>query len=160
MYRFVVRLRMPPLRERREDLPQLVELFLKKQGTPTARISAEAMELFMAYDWPGNVRELENILHQSLLLSPFGLILPEHVPEKLRTAPLKEAFPDLSPLEVAEREKIFQTLKIAGWNRSRTAQILDIDRKTLRMKMQKYGLNDQAPSGGADSGETPSEKGK
>ena len=73
LYRFVVRLQVPPLRSHREDLPQLVESFLKKWGYPTVRISDEAMELFLAYEWPGNVRELENVLRQTLLLSPFCL---------------------------------------------------------------------------------------
>jgi len=160
VYRFVVRLRLPSLRDRREDLPQLVEHFLHKQGTSAARISAEAMECLMAYDWPGNVRELENILRQALLLSPFGMILPEHLPEKILACGGRTEFPGLSPLEAVEREKILQILREAGWNRSRAARILDIDRKTLRLKMQKYGLADQEPGGGAVPGEDPSAKGK
>ena len=70
LYRFVVRLQVPPLRAHKEDLPQLIESLLKKLGYPTVRISDEAMELLMSYDWPGNVRELENVLRQTLLLSP------------------------------------------------------------------------------------------
>ena len=139
LYRFVVRLQVPPLRVHKEDLPQLIESFLKKWGYPTVRISDEAMELLMTYDWPGNVRELENVLRQTLLLSPFTVILPENLPAKLR--PSHSGEPTLlSPLETAERQQILQTLEITAWNQSRAAQRLGIDRKTLRTKIQRYGL--------------------
>jgi len=139
LYRFVVRLNVPPLRAHKEDLPQLIESFLKKWGCPTARISDEAMELMMSYDWPGNVRELENVLRQTLLLSPFAVILPENLPEKLRPPALADSCP-LTPLETAERRQILQTLESADWNQSRAALRLGIDRKTLRTKIQRYGL--------------------
>lgn len=139
LYRFIVRLHIPPLREHKEDLPQLTESILKKLGYPSVRISDEAMELFMAYDWPGNVRELENILQQTLLMSPFAVILPENLPS--RFLPKKAEVPlAISPLESAERDQILQTLKVTSWNQSRTAQLLGIDRKTLRSKIQRYGL--------------------
>ena len=140
LYRFVVRLRVPPLRAHREDIPQLVESFLKKWGYPTVRISDEAMELFLACDWPGNVRELENVLRQTLLLSPFAMILPENLPEKLRTARATELLPLLMPLETAERQQILQTLESTAWNQSQAAQRLGIDRKTLPTKILHYGL--------------------
>ncbi len=139
LYRFVVRLQVPPLRGHREDLPLLIESFLKKWGYPTVRISDEAMELFMAYDWPGNVRELENVLRQTLLLSPYALILPENLPEKFRPSRSPEVSL-LTPLETAERQQILQMLEGTGWNQSRAAQRLGIDRKTLRTKIQRYGL--------------------
>jgi len=139
LYRFVVRLLIPPLREHKEDLPLLVESLLKKLGYANVRVSDEAMELLIAYDWPGNVRELQNVLQQTMLLSPFLLILPDNLPERFRQkreAPL----PQLMPLEGAEREQILQALRTASWNQSRTAQLLGIDRKTLRSKIQRYGL--------------------
>jgi len=139
LYRFVVRLQVPPLRAHKEDLPQLIESLLKKLGYPTVRISDEAMELLMSYDWPGNVRELENVLRQTLLLSPFTVILPENLPAKLRP-PRSEGATLLSPLETAERQQILQALEITAWNQSRAAQRLGIDRKTLRTKIQRYGL--------------------
>ncbi|MBU2054167.1 MAG: sigma-54 dependent transcriptional regulator [Proteobacteria bacterium] len=139
LYRFVVRLHVPPLRAHKEDLPQLIESFLKKWGYPTVRISDEAMELLMSYDWPGNVRELENVLRQTLLLSPFAVILPENLPEKLRgIRGAEESL--LTPLETAECQQILQALESAAWNQSRAAQRLGIDRKTLRTKIQRYGL--------------------
>jgi len=141
LYRFVVRLHIPPLRGHREDIPQLVKSLLKKIGHPTVRVSDEAMERFMAYSWPGNVRELENVLQQTLLLSPFAVILPENLPIRFRRE-TNEA-PSLSPvtpLEGAERDQILQTLKSTSWNQSRAAALLGIDRKTLRSKILRYGL--------------------
>jgi DNA-binding NtrC family response regulator len=139
LYRFVVRLHMPPLREHKEDLPQLIESLLKKIGYPTVRISDEAMELLIAYGWPGNVRELQNVLEQTLLLSPFMVILPEHLPERFRLK-RDETLPLLPPLEEAERKQIIQALQTTSWNQSQAAQLLGIDRKTLRTKIQRYGL--------------------
>lgn len=141
LYRFVVRLHIPPLRKHKEDIPQLVKSLLKKIGHPTVRVSDEAMERFMAYDWPGNVRELENVLQQTLLLSPFAVILPENLPLRFRPERAEEpALPSVTPLEAAERDQILQTLRTTSWNQSRTATLLGIDRKTLRSKIQRYGL--------------------
>jgi len=139
LYRFVVRLHMPSLREHKEDFLQLIEFLLKKMGYPNVRISDKAMELLLAYDWPGNVRELENVLQQTLLMSPFMIVLPEHLPERFR--PRQESnLPFLMPLEGAERMQILQTLESTSWNQSKTAQLLGIDRKTLRTKIQRYRL--------------------
>ncbi len=146
LYRFIVRLRIPPLRERRPDIPLLIETMLKKLGYPDVRVSPEAMETLMAYDWPGNVRELENVLRQTLLLSPFVVILPENLPDRFRTRAAVKAQadgPQWTPLEEAEREQIVQTLKKTDWNQSRAAEILGIDRKTLRTKIRRYGLQEK-----------------
>jgi len=139
LYRFVVRLHIPPLRAHKEDLLQLIESLLKKMDYPQVRISAEAMELLTTYDWPGNVRELENVLQQTLLMSPFMVILPEHLPERFRLRQ-ETTLPFLTPLEDAERVQILQTLESTSWNQSKAAQLLGIDRKTLRNKIQHYGL--------------------
>jgi DNA-binding NtrC family response regulator len=122
LYRFIVRLRIPSLREHKEDVPSLIESMLKKFGYPGVRISVEAMELLMSYAWPGNVRELENVLQQTLLLSPFVVVLPENLPDRFRKQSSGEEneanmdLPDLTPLERAERDKILLTLKAASWN--------------------------------------------
>ena len=146
LYRFIVRLRVPPLREHKDDIPLLIESLLKKFGYPNVRISLEAMELLMAYSWPGNVREMENVLQQTLLLSPFAVVLPENLPEHFQQQKENKedaALSNLSPLEAAERDKILQTLKETSWNQTKTAQLLDIDRKTLRLKIRRYGLLDE-----------------
>jgi DNA-binding NtrC family response regulator len=139
LYRFVVRLHMPPLREHKEDLPQLIESLLRQMNCPTVRISDEAMERLFAFDWPGNVRELKNVLQQTLLLAPFMVILPEHLPERFRPKQ-NQKLPPLSPLEGAERKQILQALQSTAWNQSRAAHLLGIDRKTLRVKIQHYEL--------------------
>lgn len=139
LYRFVIRIAMPPLRKHREDLPQLVEAILKRLGHPSIRLSQETMELLIAYDWPGNVRELENVLQQAILLSTSMLILPENLPPRLhKPNELKESA--LSPLDEIQREQIIKTLKDTGWNQSRAARILGIDRKTLSSRINDYGL--------------------
>lgn len=139
LYRFVVRLHMPALRTHKEDLPLLIRSLLQKIGYSAVRISDEAMELFTAYEWPGNVRELQNVLEQTLLLSPFSIILPENLPERLQQKRTPD-LPPLTPLETAERAQILQTLRTTFWNQSRAAQLLGIDRKTLRAKIQRYGM--------------------
>ena len=146
LYRFIVRLRVPPLREHKDDIPLLIESLLKKFGYPNVRISLKAMELLMAYSWPGNVREMENVLQQTLLLSPFEVILPENLPEHFQQQKERKeevTTSNLSPLETAERDKILQMLKETSWNQSKTAQLLCIDRKTLRIKIRRYGLLDE-----------------
>jgi len=154
LYRFIVRLHIPSLREHKDDIPLLIESLLKKFGYPSVRISPEAMELLMANSWPGNVRELENVLQQTLLLSPFVVVLPENLPDRFwRQKESKEniAPADMGPLEEAERDQIRQTLKVASWNQSKTAQMLGIDRKTLRLKIRRYGLLDEKPSAAGTS---------
>ncbi len=146
LYRFIVRLHIPPLRDRIADIPLLIETMLKKLGYSGVRVSMEAMELLMAYDWPGNVRELENVLQQTLLLSPFVVILPENLPDRFRkntSSPRSAELPEMTPLDEAQREQILQTLKKTSWNQSRAAEILGIDRKTLRMKIRRYGLQEE-----------------
>jgi DNA-binding NtrC family response regulator len=152
LYRFIVRLRIPPLREHTEDIPLLIESMLKKFGYPGVRISVDAMELLMAYNWPGNVRELENVLQQTLLLSPFVVVLPENLPQRFQLKKENREninLPGMTPLEEVERNKILQTLQAVSWNQSKAAQLLGIDRKTLRLKIRRYVLSDESiPSGG------------
>jgi len=146
LYRFIVRLRIPPLRERRGDIPLLIDAILKKLGYSGVRVSAEAMELIMAYDWPGNVRELENVLQQTMLLSPFVVIVPENLPARFRCKTENEKSnggQEMTPLEEAQKEQILQALRKTSWNQSRAAAALGIDRKTLRMKIRRYGLREE-----------------
>jgi len=139
MYRFVVRMVTPPLRAHKGDLPQLIHAILQKNDLNGIHISPDTMKMFYAYDWPGNVRELENILRQTQLLCPYPVILPEHLPAQFHRRP-GAVPPAFTPLEEAERTQILQTMKAHGWNQSRAAQILGIDRKTLRAKMLRYWL--------------------
>ena len=134
----VVSIRIPPLRERREDIPLLAEHFAQKHGRAEgSAISPEARELLLAHDWPGNVRELENVIARALALNPSGVVLPEDLPDALRSArPAVAAAPlpdtsDRPSLAELERRYASQVLLETGGNKTRAAEILGIDRKTL-----------------------------
>ncbi len=134
----VVTLRIPPLRERREDVPVLAEHFAAKHGRGEgAAVSAQARELLLAYDWPGNVRELENVIARALALNPSGVIVPADLPDRVRGAapapakglPLPPGFrPSLDDLS---RRYVALVLQECGGNKTRAAEQLGIDRKTL-----------------------------
>ncbi|HET7754205.1 MAG TPA: sigma-54 dependent transcriptional regulator [Anaeromyxobacteraceae bacterium] len=132
----VVNIRIPPLRERREDIPLLAEhLAAKHARGASVAITPAAQELLVAYDWPGNVRELENVIARALALNPSGVIVPDDLPEKLRGPVGVFASPDRPgarpTLADVERRYAAQVLAETGGNKSRAAEILGIDRKTL-----------------------------
>ncbi len=134
----VVAIRIPPLRERREDVPLLAEHFAHKHGRGEGgAISSPARDLLLAYHWPGNVRELENVVARALALNPSGVILPDDLPEAIRTGHAAEPAPpggageERPTLEELERRYARQVLRETGGNKSRAADILGIDRKTL-----------------------------
>jgi len=134
----VVTLRIPPLRERREDVPLLAEHFAAKHGRGEGgAISPEVRELLQAYDWPGNVRELENAIARALALNPSGIVVPADLPERIRGAvadpakgpPLPRGYrPTLDELS---RQYAALVLAECGGNKTRAAEQLGIDRKTL-----------------------------
>jgi len=137
----VVNIQIPPLRERREDIPLLVDHFLKKICQQTnrgelPRVSAAAMDLLLNHDWPGNVRELENAVERALVIG--------RGPE-LQPADFSFQFQQPSPpagrtLADIEREYIERVYRECGGNHSRAARILDIDRTTLYNKLRRYGI--------------------
>jgi len=134
----VVSIRIPPLRERREDIPLLAEHFAQKHGRAEgSAISPEARELLVAYDWPGNVRELENAVARALALNPSGVVIPEDLPDAIRLAQAEPApvpLPqpgDRPTLAELEQRYAAQVLSETGGNKTRAAEILGIDRKTL-----------------------------
>ncbi len=135
----VVTLRIPPLRERREDVQLLAEHFAAKHGRGEgAAVSPEARELLQAYGWPGNVRELENIIAQALALNPSGVVVPADLPERIRSGTASEPArgPLLPPgyrptLDELSRRYAALVLAEAGGNKTRAAELLGIDRKTL-----------------------------
>jgi DNA-binding NtrC family response regulator len=135
----VVSIRIPPLRERREDIPLLAEHFAQKHGRAEgSAISPEAREILLAHDWPGNVRELENVIARALALNPSGVVLPEDLPEAIRSArpggSAPAPLPDVSDrpsLAELERRYASQVLQENGGNKTRAAEVLGIDRKTL-----------------------------
>ncbi len=134
----VVTLRIPPLRERREDIPLLAEHFARKHARSGAgTISPAARDLLAAYRWPGNVRELENVVARALALNPFGVVLPEDLPETVRAPSPPEppraglAVEGRPTLAELERRYAAQVLRETGGNKTRAAEVLGIDRKTL-----------------------------
>jgi len=143
----VVEVRVPPLRERKADIPQLVDHLLNKINAElhrkVTRIPAEVMDHFMGYDWPGNVRELENLLTRAVVLTQGQVLLPESIPD------LGRAFAgDNGPgtlgvrsLQAVEKEHIDHVLRLTGWNRGEACRLLGISRPTLRAKIRKYDLH-------------------
>jgi DNA-binding NtrC family response regulator len=153
LYRInVITLSIPSLRERPEDIPLLVDYFLKNRVRPRELIMIEpkALELLMKYDWPGNVRELENVIERASILCKENLICVEDIalPIGKRTGFIKEADGAAgglligSAVSVHEIEKVHiaGVLKTVGWNKNTAAQILGISLKTLYTKIQQYNL--------------------
>jgi two-component system response regulator HydG len=144
----VLSIHLPPLRERREDIPLLAEAFLKKHMTAMnksiAGISPEAMNLLMNYDWPGNVRELENAIERALVIGKGPEIAPLDFPMQL-TVPHTSCG---RRLEDVARAHIERVLEASGWNLTHAAEILAIDRSTLYSKIKSYGLKRHTPAGG------------
>jgi two-component system, NtrC family, response regulator AtoC len=131
----VVTIRIPPLRDRREDVPLLAEHFAAKLGRAEAAVTQPVRELLVGYDWPGNVRELENVIARALALNPSGVIVPEDLPEAIRRAvppPLPAVAAGERPtLSELERRYAAQVLAEQSGNKTRAAEVLGIDRKTL-----------------------------
>jgi DNA-binding NtrC family response regulator len=149
----VIPLDLPPLRERAEDVPELVELiFLKtktKHRRPNLTLSPSLLPYFSAYRWPGNIRELENVIERLVVLTRGDEITLGDLPDILRRErPALEALHlDLPPegisLEAVEKELLLRALKKSNWNQTQAARYLDLSRKTLIYRMEKYGIRDE-----------------
>ncbi|MCK4385959.1 MAG: sigma-54-dependent Fis family transcriptional regulator [candidate division Zixibacteria bacterium] len=131
---------IPPLRERRSDIPLLCNYYLKKLANSTNKavtgISPDAMEKLKQYDWPGNVRELRNAIERAIVVAKGSSITVDDLPIPSSS----KALPDDQSLEAVERAQIKNVLEQMGWNITRSAEILGIDRATLYHKIEKYGL--------------------
>lgn len=144
---------LPPLRERKEDIPLLVDYFIAKHNKALnlsiQSISRQAMDMLCSYDWPGNVRDLENAIQSAMILSPEGVIQTAHLPlrvkgyeqtESIGTVPSEgSSIKDVNAQ--VEKELILETLKKNNFNRTLTAEALNISRKTLFNKMRKYEID-------------------
>lgn len=141
----VVNLVVPPLRDRREDIPKLVEHFFSRfrlPGQEPKSLSPEAMALLVGYAWPGNVRELANTIERLVLLVPGTIIQPEDLPPNIRPAadlPSREEAVPL-PLNEVERLSIIRALKYTHGKKAPAARLLGIDVKTLSSKIQRYNI--------------------
>lgn len=140
----VVPIRLPALREREGDIPELVKYFLERfnrQLNKSIGISERALLLLCQYPWPGNIRELENMINRLVVIKDSKLIEPEDLPPEFRTLPdltLKQFSPSM-PLAEVEREYILKVLAEENNNISRAAKILGITRKTLHNKLNRFG---------------------
>lgn len=147
----VIHLHIPPLRERPFDIPLLVEHFLNKLAEGTARpplgVSPETLAILTAYDWPGNARELENALERAVALAEGALLLPEDLPERVRSSGKTQSLIARArerrwTIYELEREYIIETLRFTGGNKSRAAELLGFDRRTLHRKLDEYRAAD------------------
>jgi DNA-binding NtrC family response regulator len=132
---------VPPLRERKTDIPPLATHFVdqltKARGLGSMKISPEAMDALVRYDWPGNVRELENAIERAMVVGKPPAILAEDLPFQVLgkgTAPMSGSLASM------EKTHVLHVLEENGWNISRSAEVLQIDRATLYSKIEKYGL--------------------
>jgi Nif-specific regulatory protein len=144
-------IRLPPLRERREDVPLLVEHFLRKytveMNKPVAGVTPEALDQLAAYSWPGNIRELENEVQRLVIqCDNEGFITPELLAPSVRkvegllgrVAPKKGTLKDM--MEEVERWLLVEALRDHGGNKTKTAETLGITREGLHKKLAKYGM--------------------
>jgi two-component system NtrC family response regulator len=152
----VVSIRMPPLRERVDDIPLLVDAFVEKHTQRLAHarpaIQKDVYSAFNLYSWPGNIRELENVVERALVLDKDGVIELDDLPDRLRTPAqrignVRIELPDEGiSLEKVERELILTALEKHDWNQTRAAAYLDVTRSTLLYRMQKYALEREKPA--------------
>ncbi len=151
----VIQLRMPPLRDRREDVPAFLEHFLDRfaaeQGRPSPRLSPEAERVLLGHSWPGNVRELANVVERAVTLAAGDVIEPSVLPPNLRGRPapvapadaslLPEAGLDLQAhLDAIERALLERALARTGGVKTEAARLLSLSFRSLRYRLAKYGI--------------------
>jgi DNA-binding NtrC family response regulator len=151
----VVTLRVPPLRERRSDIPLLAERFLRKacenagRDRSSLRFADDTLALLAACEWNGNVRELESAVEYAALRARGAEVSPEDLPAKLQTAqaraaasrsPLASLYADLPALDELERRYLLHVLEATNGNRTRAAEILGIDRRTLYRMAERFAI--------------------
>lgn len=147
----VVTIALPPLRERREDIPLLAHRFLnrynRESGKTVTMISEEATEMLCAYSWPGNVRELENAVERAVALSNQPILMPTDLPTDVRNGTVPNpaatehsAFADTPTLEEIKKRYVLYVLEYTQGDVSRTAEILDVDRRSLYRMLDRYGI--------------------
>jgi PAS domain S-box-containing protein len=151
----VMEINMPPLRERKEDIPLLTEHFIEKLNTKLQKniegVSQEVLRKFMAYSWPGNIRELEHTIEHALILCQKSVVTLEDLPPDIleQTDAGGQSQRIESPQQkysgTDERGAIIEALAKAGWNKSKAARILGISRRTIYRKMKEHGIDDSIP---------------
>ncbi len=152
----VIPIYVPPLRERRDDIPVLMDYFLAKHGANFGRlikVSPEARRLLMEYSWPGNVRQLESAIERALLLAEGDEITAEDLPVEIRTAVQAEGSggfklpPEGISFEELERSLLIQAMEQSGWNITRAAKLLGLSFRTMQYRLDKFGIKRPGRSG-------------
>jgi DNA-binding NtrC family response regulator len=159
----VINIFLPPLRERKDDIPYLAQHFLEKygleNGKPTLDLTADALDLMMEYDWPGNVRELENVVERAVVLSTGAHIGPELVPEHVRSAPMfhipkfvvpPEGISFKDVITNVEKRLIESTLEAAGGVQKKAAELLKIKPTTLNEMIKRYEIGTRRRKSSSD----------
>ncbi len=144
----VIALHLPPLRDRKDDIPLLARFFLERMGRDregeAPEFAPDTLAVLSDYDWPGNVRELENALEHALIVSKGSALTPGHLPERVREeqAPrlVADGLPPNPSMEVIERAYITWVLQAEGGNKTRAAEVLGIDPSTLYRKLNRYEI--------------------
>ena len=142
----VIPIDIPPLRQRKDDIPLLADFFLnkfgQKIGVPPKCLTGKSMEMFMEYTWPGNVRELENVIERAMVISRNQDLKPSDFPPEISsgvTSMPSKGFEVGITIGSAEKILILKTLKAHGGNKTKAAEVLGISSRTLRNKLQEYG---------------------
>jgi transcriptional regulator with PAS, ATPase and Fis domain len=169
----VINVYLPPLRERKDDIPPLAQHFLEKYGEENAKpemeLTPEALDLMMEYDWPGNVRELENVIERAVVLGNGAKLGPDLIPEHVRSAPSfhipkfsvpPEGISFKDVITNVEKRLIESTLEAAGGVQKRAAELLKIKPTTLNEMIKRYEIGTRrkkasAASGGDDAPRRP-----
>jgi DNA-binding NtrC family response regulator len=171
----VIRVELPPLRRRKEDIPLLVQQFIDRfnrlQQRSVRGIAGEALSLLMAHDWPGNVRELENVIERAVVLTPGPRIGPDLMPEHVRKVPTFFASQFVLPpggisfrdvITDFEKRLIESTLEAAGGVQKRAAELLHVKPTTLNEMIKRYDINPRrrraSEEAGTEPGTTPPEQ--
>ncbi|HUT85084.1 MAG TPA: sigma 54-interacting transcriptional regulator, partial [Thermodesulfobacteriota bacterium] len=143
----VVTITLPPLREKKEDIPFLIDHFIRKYNkenqTRIKGISSRALKYLHRYPWPGNIRELENCIESAMAFASGDSISPEHLPDYIKTPAFQENHIFLkigTPLKEVEKEVILKTLHAMGNSRTRAAKSLEIGVRTIHRKLHEYGF--------------------
>jgi DNA-binding NtrC family response regulator len=154
----VISIDLPPLRERKEDIPLLVDYFVRKYSEenekPLRRVSTEALRLLVNYSWPGNVRELENVIERAVVLSSDSEIVPELLPDHIAgrgsAFPILEHRPDASLFEIVEnceRRIIIDMLEKCNWNQTEAAERFRVPLSTLNQKIKRLNIEIKRKNG-------------
>jgi two-component system response regulator PilR (NtrC family) len=159
----VINIYLPPLRERKDDIPYLAQHFLEKYAAenrkPTLDLTADALDLMMEYDWPGNVRELENVVERAVVLSSGAHIGPDLVPEHVRSAPMfhipkfvvpPEGISFKDVITNVEKRLIESTLEAAGGVQKKAAELLKIKPTTLNEMIKRYEIGTRRRKAGTE----------